>query len=71
MPPAQDRFAACAATVMTDRGGFTACDPVLTGPARVYLETWVIPALEMILPGEKRDTRLARSLIALPAKREG
>lgn len=33
MPVAQDRFAACAATVMTARGGFTPHDPLLGGPA--------------------------------------
>ena len=33
-----------------------------TGPAKLYLQTWVIPALELLLPGEKRDPRLARDL---------
>ena len=34
----------------------------LKGGARLYLDTWVIPALEMILPGEGRDVDLARRL---------
>lgn len=33
MPAASDRFAACAEAVMTARGGFTAQDPLLRGPA--------------------------------------
>jgi hypothetical protein len=41
----------------------------LTGPARIYLETWVIPALEHLLP-EKRDVKLALDLTALPADRK-
>lgn len=34
----------------------------LTGPAGLFLETWVISALELLLPGEKRDPALARRL---------
>lgn len=37
----------------------------LTGPAGLYLQTWVIPALEALLP-ERRDVRLAQDLTALP-----
>ena len=41
----------------------------LKGPARVYLETWVIPALEILAGNEDRDLRLALSLTRLPAQR--
>ena len=34
----------------------------LRGPAALYLDTWVIPALEMLLPGENRDPELARRI---------
>lgn len=34
----------------------------LTGPAKLYLDTWVINALEMLLPGERRNPQLARRL---------
>ncbi len=34
----------------------------LTGPAKLYLETWVIAALELLLPGPRRDPKLARRL---------
>jgi len=30
--------------------------------SRTYLDTWVIPALEMLLPGERRNTKLAVKL---------
>lgn len=30
--------------------------------SRIYLDTWVIPALKLLLPGEKRNPKLARSL---------
>lgn len=29
---------------------------------RIYLDSWVIPALELLLPGEKRDPKLAHAL---------
>jgi hypothetical protein len=38
----------------------------LTGPARLYLETWVIPALELLMP-EHRDLKLALATSRLPA----
>lgn len=31
----------------------------LRGPAALYLETWVIPALELLLPGDKRSPQSA------------
>lgn len=34
----------------------------LTGPAKIYLDTWVIGALVRLLPGEKRDPDTARRL---------
>lgn len=42
----------------------------LTGVCGTYLESWVIPALELLLPegtsrsGEKRDPKLAKDLIS-------
>jgi len=30
--------------------------------SRVYLNTWIIPSLEMLLPGPGRNTTLARSM---------
>ena len=30
--------------------------------SRIYLDTWVIPALRMLLPGEGRDVNLAQRL---------
>jgi hypothetical protein len=36
--------------------------PGYEGVSRVYLETWVIPALELLLPGPGRDPALARDL---------
>lgn len=30
--------------------------------SRIYLNTWVIPALELLLPGEKRNPTLAAKL---------
>ena len=30
--------------------------------SRVYLESWVIPALEMLLPGDGRNPELAKRL---------
>ena len=32
------------------------------GVSRIYLESWIIPALEFLLPGEKRNPALARKL---------
>lgn len=32
--------------------------------SRIYLDTWIIPALELLLPGEGRDPELARELAA-------
>lgn len=43
----------------------------LTGPARLYLETWVIPALEILARDGERDLRLALSLTHLPSQRRG
>lgn len=34
----------------------------LTGPARIYLDTWVTGALECLLPGPNYDPKLARDL---------
>ena len=34
------------------------------GVSRVYLETWIIPALELLLPGDGRNPALARKLSA-------
>ncbi len=34
----------------------------LTGPAGPFLEAWVISALELLLPGDKRDPSLAARL---------
>ncbi len=34
----------------------------LTGTASLYLETWVISALELLLPGPKRNPKLAQEL---------
>lgn len=34
----------------------------LRGPAALYLDTWVIPALELLLPGDKRSPELALRL---------
>ena len=42
----------------------------LTGPARLYLETWVIPALEILSGDAPRDLRLALDLTRLPAARK-
>jgi hypothetical protein len=45
------------------------CSPevkaALTGPAGLYLETWVISALE-IMVSEKRDMKLAADLCHVP-----
>lgn len=30
--------------------------------SRLYLDTWVIPSLEMLLPGDGRDVDLARRM---------
>lgn len=30
--------------------------------SRIYLDTWIIPALELLLPGEKRNPSLAARL---------
>jgi hypothetical protein len=30
--------------------------------SRIYLNTWIIPALQMLLPGADRDPKLARSM---------
>ena len=30
--------------------------------SRLYLDTWVVPALEQLLPGDKRNPKLARQL---------
>ena len=30
--------------------------------SRLYLETWIVPALEMLLPGDGRNPELARQL---------
>lgn len=30
--------------------------------SRLYLDTWIIPSLEMLLPGEGRDPKLAVKL---------
>jgi len=30
--------------------------------SRLYLDTWIVPALEMLLPGEGRDLDLAKRL---------
>ena len=35
----------------------------LTGPARFYLETWVIGALELLLPGDDRDPAAALRIV--------
>lgn len=29
---------------------------------RLYLETWMLPALELLLPGERRDPQLAQRI---------
>lgn len=34
----------------------------LRGDAAIYLDTWVIPALELLLPGDRRDPALAQRL---------
>lgn len=34
----------------------------LTGPAKLYLDTWVIMVLELMLPGEFRDPALGARL---------
>lgn len=34
--------------------------------SRPYLDTWVIPALEALLPGDNRDVQLARDLSRSP-----
>jgi hypothetical protein len=45
------------------RGGRAApkAREALTGPARLYLETWVIGSLQLLLP-ESRDVSLARKM---------
>lgn len=30
--------------------------------SRLYLDTWIIPALELLLPGNRRNPELARDL---------
>lgn len=42
----------------------------LTGPARLYLETWVIPALEILAGDNDRSLRVARDLTRLPMQRK-
>nr|DAP64254.1 MAG TPA: hypothetical protein [Caudoviricetes sp.] len=32
--------------------------------SRLYLDTWVIPALELLLPGNRRNPELARDLVS-------
>jgi len=32
--------------------------------SRIYLDTWIVPALELLLPGKDRDPELARDLAA-------
>ena len=41
----------------------------LTGPAGLYLESWVIPALEILAGDKARDLKLALSLTQLPTPR--
>lgn len=42
----------------------------LTGPARSFLETWVIPSLEILARDDRsrHDMRLAEDLVRLPLK---
>lgn len=35
---------------------------VVTGTGRLYLETWIMAPLEMLLPGPSRDVKLAKSM---------
>lgn len=42
----------------------------LTGPARIYLETWVIPALNILVQDSDRDLSLALRLTALPSQQK-
>ena len=32
--------------------------------SRLYLDTWIVPALELLLPGNERNPELARDLAA-------
>lgn len=74
MPAPDDRFAACVATVMTDRGGFTPYDPLLGGPAAHgiglgLLSVWIGgPADATALRGLDRDVaaRILRQMVWAP-----
>lgn len=74
MPAADDRFAACAATVMTARGAFSPHDRLLGGPAAHgiglgLLSVWVGgPADAAALCGLDRDAaaRILRQMVWAP-----
>ncbi|MBR0672212.1 glycosyl hydrolase 108 family protein [Neoroseomonas soli] len=74
MPAAPDRFAACAATVMAARGGFTPHDPLFGGPAAHgiglgLLSVWIGgPADAAALRGLDRETaaRILRQMVWAP-----
>jgi lysozyme family protein len=72
--PAADRFAACAAAVMTGRGGFRAHDALLDGPAAHgiglgLLSVWIggpadVPALRAL--GPDGAARILKAMVWSP-----
>lgn len=74
MAPSEDRFAACAATVMAERGAFRHHDPLLDGPSAHgiglgLLSVWIGgPADAAMLAGLEREAaaRILRGLVWAP-----
>jgi len=54
----------CANSIGTEQIVAAANEKGIEAVSRLYLDTWVIPALELLLSGERHNVELARDLSA-------